>query len=218
MNATEGIKFYSSSEEKLNIISHAFGLLLSLLALPLLVRRAAFGGDAWSVVSFTIFGASLIVLYAASTFYHGAKNATSKNRLRIFDHASIYALIAGTYTPFALVTLHGQTGWIIFGLSWGLALTGIILKLFFVGKYNFISTLMYVLMGWLIVFAIKPLLNNLDIKGFLWLLAGGISYTIGAIIYGIKKIKFNHFVFHLLVLIGSFCHFISVFYYVLPAE
>jgi hemolysin III len=138
--------------------------------------------------------------------------------LKIIDHASIYVLIAGTYTPFTLVTLNGTIGWVIFGTSWGLALTGIILKLFFTGKYDLISTIMYVLMGWVIVFAIKPLINNLPLEGLLWLFAGGISYTIGAILYSIKKIKFNHAIFHMFVLIGSFCHFMSVFFYVLPSE
>ncbi len=163
------------------------------------------------------FGASLIILYAASSFYHSAKKSELRNRLNIIDHASIYVLIAGTYTPFTLVTLKGTIGWVIFGISWGLALTGIILKLFFTGKYNLMSTIMYVLMGWVIVFAIKPLINNLPLAGLLWLVAGGISYTIGAILYGIKKIKFNHAIFHMFVLMGSFCHFMSVYFYVLPS-
>lgn len=154
------------------------------------------------------------MLYATSTIYHSAKKPEFKKRMRILDHASIYVLIAGTYTPFTLVTLSGRLGWVIFGTSWGLALTGIILKLFFTGKYNFILTLMYVFMGWIIVFAIKPLINNLSLEGFLWVLAGGISYTMGAIFYGIKKIKFNHALFHLLVLAGSFCHVVAVYFYV----
>jgi hemolysin III len=137
--------------------------------------------------------------------------------LKIIDHASIYVLIAGTYTPFTLVTLNGTIGWVIFGTSWGLALTGIILKLFFTGKYSQISTIMYVLMGWIIVFAIKPLFNNLPVEGLLWLFVGGLFYTIGAIVYSIKKINFNHAIFHIFVLSGSFSHFISVFLYVLPS-
>jgi hemolysin III len=126
-------------------------------------------------------------LYGASTLYHSAKKPVLRNKLNIIDHVSIYVLIAGTYTPFTLVTLKGTIGWVIFGISWGLAITGIILKLFFTGKYNLMSTIMYVLMGWVIVFAIKPLINNLPLAGLLWLVAGGISYTIGAILYGIKK-------------------------------
>jgi len=216
MRDIEGTKYYSPLEEKINIISHAIGFSLSIVALVLLVTHATLHGDVWHIVSFSIFGSSLIILYAASTFYHSAKKSELRNRLNIIDHASIYVLIAGTYTPFTLVTLNGAIGWVIFGISWGLALTGIILKLFFTGKYNLMSTIMYVLMGWIIVFAIKPLINNLPLEGFLWLFAGGISYTIGAIIYGIKKIKFNHAIFHMFVLMGSFCHFMSVYFYVLP--
>ena len=218
MENPEGIKHYSPIEEKTNIISHAIGFILSIVALVLLVRHANLYGNVLHIVSFSIFGASLIILYAASTFYHSTKKPELRNRLRIFDHASIYVLIAGTYTPFTLVTLNGPTGWVILGASWGMALTGITLKIFFTGKYKFISTLMYVFMGWIIIFAIKPVFNNLPLEGFFWLVAGGMSYTIGAIIYSIKKIKFNHAIFHMFVLLGSACHFVSVFFYVLPSE
>jgi len=218
MKDIEKINYYSPIEEKINIISHGIGFILSIVAFMLLVTHATLHGDVWHIVSFSIFGVSLITLYAASTFYHSAKKLELRSRLKVIDHASIYILIAGTYTPFTLVILNGTIGWVIFGTSWGLALTGIILKLFFTGKYNLISTLMYVLMGWVIVFAIKPLINNLPLEGLLWLLAGGISYTIGAILYSIKKIKFNHAIFHMFVLIGSFCQFMSVFFYVLPSK
>lgn len=218
MNDIEIIKYYSPIEEKINITTHAIGFILSIVAFVLLFTHANLHGDVWHIVSFSIFGASLIILYSASTFYHSAKKSELRSRLKIFDHASIYILIAGTYTPFTLVTLNGTIGWVIFGTSWGLALTGIILKFFFTGKYNLISTIMYVLMGWVIVFAIKPLINNLPLEGLLWLLAGGIFYTIGAILYSIKKIKFNHAIFHMFVLSGSFCQFMSVFFYVLPSK
>ena len=218
MKDIEEIEYYSPIEEKINIISHATGFILSIVAFVLLVMHASLHGDVWQIVSFSIFGASLIILYGASTLYHSAKNPLLRNKLNIIDHASIYVLIAGTYTPFTLVTLKGTIGWVIFGISWGLALTGIILKLFFTGKYDLISTIMYVFMGWVIVFAIKPLIHHLPLEGLLWLFAGGISYTIGAILYSINKIKFNHAIFHMLVLIGSFCHFVSVFFYVLPSE
>jgi len=218
MKDIEEIEYYSPIEEKINIISHTTGFILSIVAFVLLVMHASLHGDVWQIVSFSIFGASLIILYGASTLYHSQKNPLLRNKLNIIDHASIYVLIAGTYTPFTLVTLKGTIGWVIFGISWGLALTGIILKLFFTGKYDLISTIMYVFMGWVIVFAIKPLIHHLPFEGLLWLFAGGISYTIGAILYSIKKIKFNHAVFHILVLIGSFCHFVSVFFYVLPSE
>lgn len=215
MESREDIRQYSPTEEKINIISHAAGLTLSIVGLLFLVTKATSHGDVRHIVSFSIFGISLLILYAASTFYHSAKKLELRKRLKIIDHASIYILIAGTYAPFTLVTLKGTLGWWIFGISWSLASIGIILKLFFTGRYNFISTLMYVLMGWVIIFAIKPLLNILPFEGFLWVLAGGISYTIGAILYGIKKIKFNHAIFHMFVLAGSFCHFMSVYFYVI---
>lgn len=172
-------------------------------------------GNVWQVVSAAIFGASLISLYAASTFYHSTKEPKLRSRLRIIDHATIYVLIAGTYTPFTLITLHGAVGWTVFGVSWGMAIIGVNLKLFFTGKYNALSTLMYVFMGWIIVFAIKPLVTSLSPEGLFWLFAGGVSYTTGAVIYGIKKVTFNHAIFHLFVLLGSLCHFISVYFYVL---
>ena len=212
------ITFYNPREEKLNVISHAIGLLLSISALVLLVVYASKEGSAWHIVSFSIYGASLIVLYSASTFYHYSRTPKLRHRLNVFDHAAIYVLIAGTYTPFTLVVLKGWVGWTIFGVSWGLALTGIILKLFFTGRYDKISTIAYVLMGWLIIFAIKPLVNNLPFEGLMWLLSGGIFYTIGALLYSIKKLNYNHAIFHIFVLLGSFSHFIAVFFYVLPLK
>jgi len=212
------LKFYSKLEEKTNIISHAIGLVLSVVALVFLVIKASFHGNGWHIVSVAIFGASLIALYAASTFYHNAKEPGIRSRLRILDHATIYVLIAGTYTPLTIITLDSSTGWVIFGVSWGMALAGVILKLFFTGKFNVVSTVMYVFMGWVIVFAIKPLINNLAIEGLLWLFAGGVAYTTGAIIYSVKKIKFNHAIFHMFVLMGSFCHFVAVYFYVLPSS
>jgi hemolysin III len=210
--------YYDPKEEKLNVLSHGIGLILSVIALVLLVVFASLEGGLWHIVSFSIYGASLIVLYSASTLYHYVQNPKLRYRLNIFDHASIYILIAGTYTPFTLVVLDGWVGWTIFGVSWGLALIGVILKLFFIGRFDKISTIAYVLMGWLIVFAIKPLVHNLPIEGLLWLLAGGVFYTIGAVLYSIKSIKYNHAIFHIFVLLGSFSHFIAVFFYVLPIK
>lgn len=212
------ITYYDPKEEKLNVISHALGLVLSIIALVLLVVYSSIYGSAKHIVSFSIYGASLIVLYSASTFYHYSKNPKLRKRLNIFDHAAIYILIAGTYTPFTLVILKGWIGWTIFGVSWGLALTGVILKLFYTGKYDKISTFAYVLMGWLIIFAIKPLVNNLPFEGLMWLLSGGILYTIGAVLFSLKNLKYNHIIFHVFVLLGSFSHFIAVFFYVLPKK
>lgn len=216
MKDNQKVKYYSPMEERVNITSHALGFVLSIIALILLFMRASVNGSALQIISFSIFGISLIVLYAASTLYHRAKNPELRSRLRVFDHASIYVLIAGSYTPFALITLKGELGWIVFGLSWGLALTGIILKLFFTGKYSLISTLMYLFLGWMVIFFINPLMDNLSPDGFIWLAAGGLFYTVGAVLYAIKKIPFNHAIFHVFVLLGSFAHFVSVYFYVLP--
>ena len=212
------ITFYEPKEEKFNVISHAIGLVLSVVAFVLLVTYSSLNGSGWHIVSFSIFGASLIILYSASTLYHYAENPKLRYRLNIFDRSAIYILIAGTYTPFTLVVLNGWVGCTIFGLSWGLAIAGIVLKLFFTGKYDKISTLAYVLMGWLIIFAVKPLIMNFPFEGLMWLLSGGVFYTIGAILYSIKKIKYNHAIFHIFVLLGSFSHFIAVFFYVLPIK
>ncbi len=212
------LTYYEPKEEKFNVISHTMGLVLSVIALILLVVYSSLKGNTWHIVSFSIYGASLIVLYSASTFYHYVQNPRLRYKLNIFDHAAIYVLIAGTYTPFTLVVLKGWVGWTIFGVSWGLALAGIVLKLFFTGKYDKISTFAYVLMGWVVIFAIKPLVQNLPFEGLMWLLAGGIFYTVGAVLYSIKNLEYNHAIFHIFVLLGSFAHFIAVFFYVLPIK
>jgi hemolysin III len=210
--------YYPSKEEKINVFTHALGLLLSVVALVLLVVYSSVYGTVWHITSFAIFGASLIILYSASTFYHYSQKPKLRNKLNILDHSAIYVLIAGTYTPFTLVVLEGWIGWTIFGVSWGLAIIGITLKLFFIGKYDKISTIAYVLMGWVVVFAIKPLIENFPLEGLLWLLAGGVFYTIGAVLYSFQKLNYNHAIFHIFVLFGSFCHFMAVFFYVLPAK
>lgn len=210
------LKFYPPLEEKINIFSHAIGLFLSGIALVLLVKHAIAHGNLLHVLSFGVFGVSLIILYSASVAYHSAKSSSRRSRLRIFDHAAIYILIAGTYTPFTVITLAGTTGWTLFAVTWSMALAGISLKLFFTGKYKLLSTSMYLLMGWIMVFALKPLASNLAAEGLYWLIAGGLAYTIGAILYGIKSIKMNHAIFHVFVLAGSACHVSAVLFYVLP--
>lgn len=210
--------FYDSKEETLNVITHGIGFILSIVALVILVVYSSRYGTARHITSFAIFGASLVVLYAASTLYHYAKNPSIRHKLNILDHSAIYVLIAGTYTPFSLVVLKGWVGWTIFGVSWGLALIGIIFKVFYFGKYDKISTIAYVLMGWVIIFAIKPLIDNFSTDGLVWLFGGGLAYTIGAILYSVKGIRFNHAIFHVFVLLGSFCHFMAVFLYVLPEK
>ena len=205
---------YTEKEEKLNILSHAFGLVLSAIAFPFLIIKSLQFSGFWKPASIYMYAFSLLILYAASTFYHASKKPKLRRRLNIFDHAAIYVLIAGTYTPFTLITLEGKIGWIIFGLTWGFALIGIILKLFFTGRFDKISTIMYVLMGWQVVFAINPLIEKLAPQGLQWLFIGGILYTVGAVLYSIKRIPYNHAVFHVFVLLGSISHFISVYYYI----
>ncbi len=207
--------YYSPAEERLNILSHALGLVLSLVGLVLLVMRAVTLGTSLHVVSFAIFGASVVLLYTASTIYHSTREPTLRTKLRTVDHAAIYVLIAGTYTPFTLVVLSGTVGWTLFGASWGMAVTGIVLKLFHTGRFIHLSTLMYVFMGWLIIFAIKPLMIAFAGSGLIWLFAGGISYTVGALSYSFKKLPFGHAVFHFFVLAGTGCHFIAVYFYIL---
>lgn len=209
------LTYYSKTEEKLNVITHAIGLILSIIALVLLIIHARTYGSTRHIVSFTIFGASLILLYSASTFYHYVQNPQLRKKLNILDHSAIYVLIAGTYTPFTLVTLKGWLGWTLFGITWGIALIGISFKLFFTGRFDKISTMAYVAMGWIIIFAIKPLMENLPIQGLYWLLTGGIFYTTGAVLYSIKKVPYNHAIFHVFVLLGSFSHFMAIYFYVL---
>lgn len=214
MDKKTNIQFYSPTEEKLNIWSHAFGIFLSIIALVLLIIKAVQQDNIWMMISFPIFGVSLILLYLASTLYHASKEPQKRFKLKVFDHAAIYILIAGSYTPFTLVSLNGETGWLIFSMVWVMAFTGIILKLFFTGRFKVVSTAMYVLMGWLIVFYFQDLTASLHEKGVFYLILGGVLYTIGAILYSIKKIKFNHAIFHFFVLAGSFCHFLSIYLYV----
>lgn len=208
-------RYYSKAEEIINVVTHGIGFLLSIAALTLLVVFASLEGTAMHIVSFSIYGASLVVLYFASTAFHISRNQKIRNRLNIFDHASIYLLIAGTYTPFALVTLNGPWGWSIFGVVWGMAITGIILKFYFTGRFNTLSTLLYIFMGWIILIAISPLTTSLPFGGLMWLFAGGLSYTIGAVFFLMNRLPFNHAIFHVLIVAGSVCHFVAVFWYVL---
>jgi hemolysin III len=218
MGKLKTTKIYSALEEKLNVISHGIGFLLSISALVLLVVRSSLYGNAYHIVSFTIFGSSLVVLYAASTLYHNSKKEKVRARLNIFDHASIFILIAGTYTPYVLVSLNGVMGWILFGITWAAAAIGVTLKFFYIGKYEKLSTILYVLMGWIIIIAIKPLFESLSPNGLFWLFTGGIAYTIGAVLFSLKRLKLNHAIFHFFVLIGSASHFISIYFYVLPLK
>lgn len=212
------IHYYSKKEEILNVISHAFGLGLSVIGFILLLIKSITLGYIIYVISSLVFGISLILLYAASTIYHSVSKKSLRYKMNIVDHSAIYILIAGTYTPFSLITLSGTTGWIIFSIVWGIALIGVMAKLFFTGRYNVLSTIMYILMGWIVIFAIKPLIKNLSIEGLYWLFAGGIFYTLGAVLFLIDKIKFNHAIFHVFVLAGSFSHFLAIYMHVFTSS
>ena len=210
---------YSPVEERFNVWSHGVGFVLSVVGTVLLMTKALQMSNPMYAVSAAVYGASMMTLYAASTLYHNAKKPKLRNRLNIFDHAAIYVLIAGTYTPFCLITLAGDTGLILLACVWSFALAGVILKLFFTGRYDKLSTSMYVFMGWMVVFAIKPMLANLPSPGLWWLLAGGISYMVGAVFYSFpQRVKYNHAIFHVFVLVGSFCHFVSIYRWVFSVQ
>ncbi len=203
-------------EEMLNTLTCGAGLCLSVAAAALLVIKASIQGDAWCVVSASIYGASLVLLFFFSTLYHSIRAKKAKQILEIFDHCTIYLLIAGTYTPFTLVTLRGPWGWSLFGSVWGLALCGILFKIFFINRFRVVSAVVYLLMGWAVATAIQPLTQHLAPLGVGWLLAGGIIYSVGLIFYAWKKLYF-HAIWHFFVLAGAACHFFAVFCFVLPA-
>lgn len=201
--------------ERLNSVTHLIGALAALVGLIVLVVFSSLEGDPWKIVSFSIYGASLVLLYTASTLYHSFKGELKKIFKKI-DHLSIYLLIAGTYTPFTLVTLNGAWGWTLFGIVWGLAIVGIAQELLLKSKRRILSMIIYLSMGWLVVIATGPLLEALPMAGFYWLLAGGLSYSGGVIFYVFdKKVRHFHGIWHLFVLAGSICHFVTVFLYVL---
>jgi hemolysin III len=205
----------SIGEEIANSVTHGVAAACSVAALAILVVSAAMRGDAWHVVSCAIFGVTLILLYLASTLYHALPVGKAKLVFRILDHASIYLLIAGTYTPFTLVTLRGAWGWSLFGVVWTLAVAGVVFQSLLIGRLPALSTSVYVLMGWAVVIAFRPLLHALPWGGVLWLAAGGLSYTLGVFFF-VSKSKFAHMVWHLFVIAGSACHFFAVFFYVIP--
>ena len=207
---------YTFGEELANSITHGLGVALSVAGLVILVVLSAFHGNAWHVVSCAIYGTTMILLYTASTLYHSFQNPNIKRVMRVLDHSSIYLLIAGTYTPFTLVTLHGPWGWSLFGVVWGLALAGIAFKVYFTGRFPKISTIIYVGMGWIAVIAIKPLIDILPTGGLIFLFGGGLSYTFGVIFYVWHKLPYHHAVWHLFVLGGTVLHFFAILLYVVP--
>ena len=206
---------YTVGEEIANSLIHGIGAGLSIAGLTVLVVFAARYGDAWRVVSFSIYGAALVMMFTASTLYHSFQRPGVKRVLRIIDHSSIYLLIAGTYTPFMLVTIRGPWGWSLFGIIWGLALSGIVLKVVMIGRHRILSTLAFVIMGWLCVIALKQMIESIPLNGLMWLAGGGLLYTLGVVFYVWRSLPYHHAVWHLFVLGGGMCHFFSILFYVL---
>ncbi len=204
-------------EEVANSITHGLGALLSVAGLFALLIAASIRGTALHIAACTVYGISLVLLYTSSTIYHALARNRAKRVFQVLDHASIYLLIAGTYTPFTLITLRGPWGWILFAFVWTLAALGIVFKSFGAGRLPFFSTAVYLLMGWCGVAAVRPLLAVLPWTGFLWILAGGICYTVGVAFFALRH-KYAHFIWHLFVLAGSVCHYVAVYRYVIPGR
>ncbi len=199
-----------SPEELANVVTHGVGAVASLLAAAALVVYASLHGDVWEIVGVSIFVTTLVALYTASTLYHAARAPRLRARLKVLDHAAIYLLIAGSYTPFLIGALRGGWGWSLMGVIWGLAVAGIGLKLVFIGRFKLLSTLVYVGMGWLILVAIVPITRALEPLTLAWLLAGGVAYTAGTPFYHNERLRFSHAVWHLFVIAGSVCHAVAV--------
>jgi len=208
-------KIYTPKEEQINIWSHSLGLLLFTAGTIVLLVKAVQLHSLKIFISYLIYGIGVNTMYLASTLYHSSTKPLRRKRLNVFDHSAIYLTIAGSYTPITLLTMPPAWGTPILITVWLIAAAGITLKFFFIGKYSKLSTSMYVLMGWVIVIAIKPLINSMEIAGLIWLLAGGLAYTIGALLYQLKGLKYNHAVFHIFVLIGSACHYVVIYSYCL---
>lgn len=210
------VRRYSVAEEIMNSLSHGAGVIFGIFALLLLVLKSVQMDDTLRVVSFSIYGASIIALFLASTLYHAIPFPRAKSVLKLVDHCAIYLLIAGTYTPFLLLTLGDRVGAVLMVIIWGLAVAGIVFKVFFIGRYQAISLVTYLAMGWLALFAAYELVAKMPWNGVMLLLAGGIIYSLGTIFFAVRRIPFNHAIWHLFVLGGCVCHFLAVYFYVLP--
>lgn len=209
---------FTIGEEIFHSITHGIGSGLSIAGLTLLLVLAILFGDVYQIVSFSIFGASLVLLYLSSTLYHGFQQPRVKHIFKIFDHASIYLLIAGTYTPFLLIGLGGSTGWTFLFIVWGIALFGVIFKVLFIERFQVLSVVTYLLMGWLCVFIFREMVASIPLGAIIWLAIGGLFYTVGVIFYALQKIPYMHAVWHFFVLGGSLCHFIAVLLYLAPVQ
>jgi hemolysin III len=215
-NMETSLTSYSHGEEIANSITHGIGIVLAIAALGVLASFAAIYGNAWHIVSVSIYGTTLILLYTASTLYHSIRKPRIKSIFQVLDHSAIYLLIAGTYTPFTLVSLRGPWGWWLFGIIWGFAVLGVVSQLSLMRRWPAVSLGLYIAMGWAIVVAIKPMIASVAIGGLVLLILGGLAYTTGIIFYCWKQLRFHHAVWHLFVLTGSILHFFAVLFYVLP--
>lgn len=210
------VRLFSMGEEIAHSVTHGIGAALSVAGLTLLVVLAVWNGDIYQIVSFSIYGATLVILYLASTLYHGFQHPRVKRVFKILDHASIYLLIAGTYTPFLLISLRGKIGLTLLAVVWGLAILGVGFKALFIDRFQKLSVLGYILMGWLCVVVIRELWVNIPLGGLIWLAAGGVFYMVGVIFYALQKIPYMHVVWHFFVLGGSLCHYLAVLFYLAP--
>ena len=197
-------------EEIASALTHGVGAAAALAGGAVLITLAALYGDGWQLSAAIVFGITLLLLYVASTLYHAIQHPVMKGRLKVFDHCAIYLLIAGTYTPFTLIGLRDTVGWWLFGTIWVLAFFGVIFKLFYTGRFQLVSTIVYIAMGWLIVVAAKPAMKALDPWTFGWLLGGGMAYTLGTFFYHRPKMRYSHAIWHMFVIAGSVCHYIAV--------
>ncbi len=201
---------YTVGEEIANSVTHGVGTLLSIAGLVVLVVLSALDGDPLRIASFTVYGISLVLLHLASTLYHALTPVRVKQVFRVFDHASIFLLIAGSYTPFLLLGVGGKLGWIMFAVIWAIAINGVVFKAFCTGRFGVVSTIAYILMGWMAVFVFGPLVSHLPLTAILWLVGGGVSYTLGIVFYAWKRLPYAHMVWHLFVLTGAACHYVAV--------
>lgn len=211
MAGSPNIQAYSLGEEIVNSITHGVGAMLSIAGLVVLVVFAALYGDSWHIVSFSIFGSTLILLYAASTLYHSFSTPSLKTVFKKLDHSAIFLLIAGTYTPFVLVSLRGAWGWSLFAVIWTLAILGVALKFITIFRFRRLSVAIYLFMGWLGLIAIREIVSEVPVASVTMLVIGGLSYTMGVIFYSARKLPFNHGIWHVFVLCGSIFHYFSVF-------
>lgn len=200
-------------EEVANSLSHGIGLVLAIIATPILIIAASRYGTVWNIVGMAVFAASMIALYFSSTLYHALRHEKAKRFFRLLDHGAIFLLIAGTYTPFTLGVMRGPWGWTLFGLIWGLAIVGLTMKAIFGTRYSWLSVVLYLTMGWLVVIAAPEVIQKVPLSGLAWIIAGGIAYTGGVAFYAAHRVRYAHFAWHLFVIAGTVCHFFAVLWY-----